>query len=121
VEVTYRVAGSLGVPVTAEFRCPEPRTVLMTIVAGEGSGTVVETHATPLGPGPDGAPRTAVIEATCAYSARKGFAVARAAAPARRPRIRRAAHRRWRDDLAYAERRYALRTGRAGAGGTSPS
>jgi hypothetical protein len=109
VEVAYRVAGSLGVPVIAEFRCPEPRTVLMTIVEGEGTGSVVETHATPLGTGPDGAPRTAVIEATLAYSARPGFAVARAAAPVLRPLIRRAAARLWRDDLAYAERRYALR------------
>jgi len=109
VEVAYRVAGSLGVPVIAEFRCPEPRTVLMTIVEGEGAGSVVETHATPLGTGPDGAPRTAVIEATLAYSARPGFAVARAAAPVLRPLIRRAAARLWRDDLAYAERRYALR------------
>jgi Domain of unknown function (DUF5914)/Rieske [2Fe-2S] domain len=109
VEVAYRVGGSLGVPVIAEFRCPEPRTVLMTIVEGEGSGSVVETHATPLGAGPDGAPRTAVIEATLAHSARQGFAVARAAAPVLRPLIRRAAARLWRDDLAYAERRYALR------------
>jgi len=109
VEVSYRVAGQLGVPVIAEFSCPEPRTVLMRIVEGEGAGSVVETHATPLGTGPDGAPRTAVIEATLAHSARTGFAVARAAAPLLRPLIRRAAARLWRDDLAYAERRYALR------------
>ncbi|MDT7642279.1 MAG: hypothetical protein QOC83_6567, partial [Pseudonocardiales bacterium] len=89
--------------------CPEPRTVLMRIVEGEGAGSVVETHATPLGTGPDGAPRTAVVEATLAHSARTGFAVARAAAPLLRPLIRRAAARLWRDDLAYAERRYALR------------
>ncbi|HEY2205296.1 MAG TPA: DUF5914 domain-containing protein [Pseudonocardia sp.] len=109
VEVSYRVAGSLGVPVTAEFHCPDPRTVVMSIVDGDGAGSVVETHATPLAPGPDGAPRTAVIEATVAWSARAGFAVARAAAPALRPLMRRAAARLWRDDLAYAERRYALR------------
>jgi hypothetical protein len=109
VEVSYRVAGQLGVPVIAEFSCPEPRTVLMRIVEGEGAGSVVETHATPLGTDPDGAPRTAVIEATLAHSARTGFAVARAAAPLLRPLIRRAAARLWRDDLAYAERRYALR------------
>jgi hypothetical protein len=44
-----------------------------------------------------------------AYSRRRGFAAARAIAPALRPLIRRAAARLWRDDLAYAERRYTLR------------
>lgn len=110
VEVAYRVAGRLGVPVTAEFDCPGPRTVVMRIVDGDGAGSVVETHATPLGPGADGAPRTAVIEATIAYSERPGFAVARAARPVLRPLIRRAATRLWRDDIDYAERRYELRT-----------
>ena len=111
VRVTFRVGPWLGVPVLAEFRCPESRTVLMRILEGEGAGSVVETHATPLGPGPDGRPRTAVIEAVLATSARPGFAVARAAAPLLRPVMRRTAARLWRDDLAYAERRYALRTG----------
>lgn len=109
VEVSYRVAGSLGVPVTAEFRCPGPRTVLMTIVSGAGTGSVVETHATPVGPGPDGSPRTAVTEATYAHSGRHAFALARATAPLLRPLIRRASLRLWRDDLTYAERRYAQR------------
>jgi hypothetical protein len=111
VRVTFRVGPWLGVPVLAEFACPEPRTVLMRILEGEGEGSVVETHATPLGPGRDGRPRTAVIEAVVATSARPGFAVARAAAPLLRPVMRRAATRLWRDDLAYAERRYALRSG----------
>ncbi|WP_199745690.1 DUF5914 domain-containing protein [Amycolatopsis sp. WAC 04182] len=111
VEVTFRLAGKLGVPVIAEFTCPEPRTVLMTIVDGEGAGSVVETHATPLGNGPDGRPRTAVIEATIATSDRPGFAKATRIAPALRPLMRRASARLWRDDLAYAERRYALRAG----------
>ncbi|MGW4528024.1 DUF5914 domain-containing protein [Amycolatopsis sp. NPDC004378] len=110
VEVTFRLAGKLGVPVVAEFACPEPRTVVMTIVEGEGVGSVVETHATPLGPGPDGRPRTAVIEATIATSERPGFAHAARLAPALRPLMRRAAARLWRDDLAYAERRFALRS-----------
>jgi nitrite reductase/ring-hydroxylating ferredoxin subunit len=110
VEVAYRVGGRLGVPVTAEFACPGPRTVVMRIVAGDGTGSVVETHATPLGVRPDGSARTAVIEATVAYSARRGFAVARAATPLLRPLIRRAAIRLWRDDIDYAERRYVLRT-----------
>jgi nitrite reductase/ring-hydroxylating ferredoxin subunit len=110
VAVTFKVAPGLGVPVTAEFTCPEPRTVVMRILDGEGAGSVVETHATPLGKGPDGRPRTAVIEAVVADSARPGFAFARAAAPALRPVMRRAAARLWRDDLAYAERRYQLRS-----------
>ena len=110
VTVTFKVAPGLGVPVTAEFRCPEPRTVVMRIIEGEGAGSVVETHAIPVGRGPDGRPRTAVIEAVVADSRRPGFAVARAAAPALRPVMRRAAARLWRDDLAYAERRYQLRS-----------
>lgn len=109
VEVTFRLAGRWGVPVHAEFVCPGPRTVVMRIVAGEGEGSVVETHATPLGPGPDGLPRTAVIEATIASSARPGFAAATKIAPVIRPLMRRAATRLWRDDLAYAERRYHQR------------
>lgn len=109
VEVTFRVGRTLGVPVLAEFRCPEPRTIVMHILQGEGAGSVVETHATPLEPGADGAPRTAVIEAVIAHSERPGFAHARRIAPLLRPPIRWAARRLWRDDLAYAERRYALR------------
>ncbi|WP_030952314.1 DUF5914 domain-containing protein, partial [Streptomyces sp. NRRL S-481] len=58
-------------------------------------------------------PRTAVIEAVVAASDRRGFALARAAAPVLRPLMRRTAGRLWRDDLAYAERRWTLRsTGR---------
>ena len=82
----------------------------MRITEGEGAGSVVETHATPLGRGPDGRPRTAVIEAVVAHSGRPGFALARRAAPALRPVMRHAAARLWRDDLAYAERRYQLRS-----------
>lgn len=110
VAVTFRVVPGLGVPVRAEFSCPEPRTVVMRITDGEGAGSVVETHATPRGRGTDGRPRTAVIEAVVADSGRPGFAVARAMAPALRPVMRRAAARLWRDDLAYAERRYQLRS-----------
>jgi nitrite reductase/ring-hydroxylating ferredoxin subunit len=108
--VTFRVPPRLGVTVLAEFTCPEPRTVVMRIIEGEGLGSVVETHATPLGPGPDGRPRTAVIEAVVAHSGRRGFAIARRASPALRPAVGRAAARLWRDDLAYAERRYQLRS-----------
>ncbi|MBD3579475.1 MULTISPECIES: DUF5914 domain-containing protein [Streptomyces] len=113
VDVSFKVAGRLVVPVRAEFTAPEPRTVVMHITEGEGVSSVVETHATPLGTGADGRPRTAVVEAVVAASDRRGFAAARALAPALRPLIRWAAGRLWRDDLAYAERRYHLRaTGR---------
>ncbi len=113
VDVSFRVAGRLVVPVRAEFAAPEPRTVVMRITDGEGATSVVETHATPLTGPDDGRPRTAVVEAVVAVSDRPGFALARAAAPVLRPLMRRTAGRLWRDDLAYAERRWALRsTGR---------
>ncbi|MFF8288725.1 DUF5914 domain-containing protein [Streptomyces sp. NPDC016309] len=113
VDVSFKVAGRLVVPVRAVFTAPEPRTVVMHITEGEGAGSVVETHATPLGPDARGRPRTAVVEAVVAASDRPGFAVARRAAPLLRPLVRTAAGRLWRDDLAYAERRWALRsTGR---------
>ncbi|GAA3751645.1 hypothetical protein HDA32_002370 [Spinactinospora alkalitolerans] len=110
VEVSFKVAGNWGVPVRAAFTCPEPRTVVMHIIEGEGAGSAVETHATPLGVDDRGVPRTAVIEATIASSERTGFLLARRIAPAVRPFMRLAARRLWRDDLAYAERRYTLRT-----------
>ncbi|MFC3232759.1 Rieske (2Fe-2S) protein [Streptomyces nitrosporeus] len=109
VEVSFKVAGRLVVPVRAVFTAPEPRTVVMHITDGEGAGSVVETHATPLTSPGDPRPRTAVVEAVVAASDRRGFALARAAAPALRPLMRRTAGRLWRDDLAYAERRWALR------------
>ncbi|MCT2594810.1 Rieske (2Fe-2S) protein [Streptomyces sp. N2-109] len=113
VDVSFRVTGSLVAPVRAEFTAPEPRTVVMRITEGEGVTSVVETHATPLTGEADERPRTAVVEAVVAASDRRGFALARAAAPALRPLMRRTAARLWRDDLAYAERRWALRsTGR---------
>ncbi|OBH23456.1 2Fe-2S ferredoxin [Mycobacterium sp. E1715] len=110
VAVTFRM-GRLGVPVVAEFSCPEARTIVMRIVDGEGTGSTVETHATPIGSGPDGLPRTAVLEATIAHSDRPGFARASRAAPVVAPLMRFAANRLWRDDLAYAERRYQVRAG----------
>lgn len=110
VDVSFKVAGRAVVPVRAAFTAPEPRTVVMHITEGEGATSVVETHATPLGPDERGEPRTAVIEAVIATSARPGFSLARAAAPLVRPMMRRAAGRLWRDDLAYAERRWQLRS-----------
>lgn len=112
VEVTFTLGRRLGVPVKAEFTCPDPRTITMEIVDGEGSGSVVETHATPLRPGPDGRPRTAVIEAVVAHSDRPGFVHSRRVGAALRPLVATVAKRLWRDDLDYAERRYELRSGR---------
>jgi len=109
VEVTFTVGKRLGVPVHAAFSCPDPRTVTMEIVDGEGTGSVVETHATPLRPDAAGRPRTAVIEAVVAYSDRAGFAMTRRVAGALRPLVASTAARLWRDDIAYAERRHALR------------
>ncbi|MFI0821025.1 DUF5914 domain-containing protein [Streptomyces sp. NPDC021098] len=113
VQVSFKLAGRVVVPVRAVFSASGPRTVVMRITDGEGRGSVVETHATPLAADHRGRPRTAVIEAVLATSDRPGFAVARAAAPLLRPLMRGVAGRLWRDDLAYAERRWALReTGR---------
>lgn len=110
VSVTFRV-GRVGAPSIAEFSCPEARTIVMRIVEGEGAGSVVETHATPIGPGPDGKPNVAVLEAVIAHSPRPGFRAARSAAPLFTGLMRLAANRLWRDDLTYAERRYQLRSG----------
>ncbi|MGW7313513.1 DUF5914 domain-containing protein [Streptomyces sp. NPDC054865] len=113
VKVSFKLGGRLAVPVTAQFSAPGPRTVVMRIIEGEGIGSIVETHATPLGAARDGRPRTRVTEAVIATSHRPGFAVARTAAPLLRPVLRRAVGRLWKDDLAYAERRWQLRsTGR---------
>ncbi|OYO09215.1 hypothetical protein CGZ98_15775 [Enemella evansiae] len=110
LDVTFRLDRRIGVPVRAEFTCPDARTITMEIIDGEGTGSVVETHATPLGTGPDGAARSAVIEATIATSERPGFRVARRLQRLIRPLVRHTAGQLWIDDLAYAERRYALRT-----------
>jgi nitrite reductase/ring-hydroxylating ferredoxin subunit len=109
VDVTFRLSRTWGVPVRAEFSCPDARTIVMRIVDGEGTGSVVETHATPLGADDQGRPLTMVTEATIAYSDRPGFRVARWMSPILKPGIRRTARQLWVDDLAYAERRYDLR------------
>ncbi len=105
VRVAKRLVGRLCVETDATFRSPEPRTIVMTIVDGEGTGFVVETHATPIEPG-----RTAIIEATLATSDRKGFRRAMMMQRLIRPLIERSARRLWVDDAAYAEPLYALRT-----------
>ena len=104
VRVAYRLAGQVAVEVDARFHCVDRRTIVMTLVRGEGEGSVVETHATPQRPG-----RTAIVEAVMAYSDRRSFRVARAAAPLLRPVLRAASRRLWVDDASYAERLYALR------------
>ncbi|MEU2390364.1 DUF5914 domain-containing protein [Streptomyces sp. NPDC007369] len=116
VDVSFKIAGRLVVPVRAVFTAPGPRTVVMRITSGEGQGSVVETHATPLGADLLGRPRTAVVESVTATSDRPGFAAARRAAPLLRPFMRAAAGRLWRDDLAYAERRWTLRSSGRSAG-----
>jgi hypothetical protein len=107
VRVAKRLVGPLVVETDATFHSPEPRTIVMTIVEGEGQGSVVETHATPIEPG-----RTAIVEATLATSDREGFRHARKLDRLIRPFIERSARRLWVDDAAYAERLYALRHGR---------
>jgi isorenieratene synthase len=111
VRVAFGVLGPFCVEVDARFHCPDPRTIVMTIVEGDGQGSVVETHATPLAPG-----RSAVIETTLATSDRPQFAFALRAARFIRPLIERAAARLWVEDIAYAERRRAL-AGRAPSSG----
>jgi len=110
VDVTFRLSRTWGVPVRAEFTCPDARTIVMHIVDGEGAASVVETHATPLGLDDQGRPLTMVTEATIAYSDRPGFAVARWMSPLLKPGIKHMARKLWVDDLAYAERRYELRS-----------
>ena len=106
VRVLFRATRRMGVEVDARFHCPEPRTIVMTIVDGEGAGSVVETHATRVRPG-----ICAITEATLACSDRVGFRLALRAAGLVRRRMRASARRLWVEDAAYAERRYALRTG----------
>lgn len=113
LDVAYRLNRRLGVTVRAHFTSPDARTIVMTIIDGEGVGSVVETHATPVGPGPDGLPRTIVTEATIAHSDRAGFRIARLFAPAVRAGMRRSAGRLWVDDLAYAERLFEIRRRRS--------
>jgi len=107
VRVVYRVVGRYGVEVDARFHCSDPETIVMTILRGEGEGSVVETHAAPVDIG-----RTAVVEATLATSDRRGFWIAVGLlGRILHPLVRRAAFRLWRDDAAYAERLYSLRQG----------
>jgi hypothetical protein len=104
VRVAKRLIGAVVAETDATFHSPEPRSIVMTIVEGEGKGSVVETHATPVEPG-----RTVVVEATLATSHRRGFRHATKLRRFIRPFIERSARRLWVDDAAYAERLYQLR------------
>jgi len=106
VRVAFGVLGPLSVEVDARFHCPDPRTIVMTIVDGDGKGSVVETHATPLSRG-----RSAIVETILATSDRSQFGVVLRAAGLLRPLIEKAAARLWVEDIAYAERRRALQNG----------
>lgn len=104
--VVYRIASRIGMEVDARFDSPEPRTIVMTIVAGEGVGSVVETHATPIGPG-----RTAIIEATLATSERNEvISWLPSASRLLRPFVQARAKKLWLDDIEYCERTHQLRT-----------
>lgn len=108
-DVTFRLGRTFGIPVRAVFACPDARTIVMTITEGEGEGSVVETHATPLGVDTEGHPVTMMVENVVAHSPRSGFEVARKAGALIRPAMRRTQRQLWVDDLTYAERRYTLR------------
>jgi isorenieratene synthase len=105
VRVVFRAFGPIGVEVDCTFHCPEPNTIAMTIIEGEGQGSVVETHATPIFPG-----WTTVTEATLATSVRRFFKSALRHPDRVRPHIEKRAKGLWAEDRAYAERRYHLRT-----------
>ncbi len=100
VRVAFAVLGRLAVEVDARFHCPDPRTIVMTIVEGDGAGSIVETHATPIDER-----RCAVIEATLATSDRPQMKYVLPLARWARPWLERRASRLWVEDVAYAERR----------------
>lgn len=109
VDVAFRLNHTWGVPVTARFTTPDARTIVMDIIEGEGAGSVVETHATPLFIDELGRQHTMVTEATIAHSPRTGFRVARSLSRLLQPAIRHTARQLWVDDLLYAERLYEVR------------
>jgi len=76
----------------------------MTIIDGEGKGSVVETHATSISPG-----WTMVTEATLATSDRRVFRRALRRPARMRAAIEKRAKRLREEDRSYGERRYYLR------------
>lgn len=109
IRVAYRLGPTLAVPVVADFTCPDSHSIVMTILEGEGAGSVVETHATAVTAPGDHPAKTVMTEAVVATSQRVGFRVARLLGPVVRVGMRASARQLWADDLVYAERRYALR------------
>ena len=107
--MAFRLTRTYGIPVEARLTRPDPRTIVMHITRGEGAGSVVETHATPLALHPDGRARTLVSEAVLAHSPREGFAHAKKVQRLVRPLMEFAAKRLWVDDIEYAERTYEVR------------
>jgi isorenieratene synthase len=105
VRVAKRIVGRIVVETDAIFFSPEPRSIVMTIIEGEGTGSVVETHAAPIDVG-----RTAIVEATLATSDRAGFQHVLKLQRLIGPLIERSARRLWVDDIAYAERLRELRS-----------
>ncbi|GAA4399215.1 DUF5914 domain-containing protein [Fodinibacter luteus] len=115
LDVAYRLGRTFAVPVRAEFTCPDSHTIVMTITDGEGTGSVVETHATPLTAAGVHPARTVMTEAVVATSERFGFKVARGLSALVTVGMRASATQLWADDLVYASRLYELRR-RAAAG-----
>lgn len=109
LRVAYKVVGKLAVEVDCTFHAPTRRSIIMTITDGDGAGSVVETHGSPIRRG-----ESSVIEATIATSDRPGFEWAVRLSPLIRPFIEARARRLWVEDVAYAERRYHLRSSGSG-------
>jgi isorenieratene synthase len=104
LRVTFKILGRLAMEVDCTFHAPTRRSIVMTITRGDGVSSVVESHASPIRPG-----RSVLVEATLAYSDRIGFPFMHRLANVVRPFIEARAKRLWVEDVAYAERRYALR------------
>ena len=106
VRVVYRIAFKLGMEVDARFDCPDPRTIVMTIISGEGVGSIVETHATPIRDG-----YTAITEATLGTTERAGVIawLPKVAGKLIRPLVKERAKKLWVEDADYCERLYSLR------------
>jgi len=107
MRVRVKAFGPIRMDAEVMFSCPGPRSIVMTIEEGEGAGSVLETHASPIAPG-----RTAVTEAIFATTSRSK-AMWLFERPWVRPFLRRQmvvhAKRLWNEDREYSERRYSLR------------
>ncbi len=104
LRVAFKIFGPLAMEVDCTFHAPTRRSIVMTITHGDGVSSVVESHASPIRDG-----RSVLVEATLAYSDRIGFPLMYRLRDVVRPFIEARAKRLWVEDVAYAERRYALR------------